>query len=297
MTRPLPPLRSLQAFDAAARHGSFARAARELFVTQAAVSQQVKRLEEWLGCVLFERHQSHVKLTPAGESLQPTLRAAFASISDAALALRHGEEPMRVRISALPNVATHWLIPRLGKLLERMPNLQVEVSAAVRPLAEVFRDCDIAIRTWQDAPEFVFEYLFGADMVPVASPSLLAGRDLRDPADLLELPLIHLLPSDDWAGWFEAAAVPFNRGLRDLRFDSLALALAAAKAGLGVTLGRTPFIAAELERGELVEAFPLRIASPETWYLVLPRSLRHERIGPVREWLLHEAFGTQSKSS
>jgi DNA-binding transcriptional LysR family regulator len=295
MSRPLPPLRALQAFDAAARHGSFARAARELFVTQAAISQQIKRLEAWLGCVLFERHQSFVKLTPAGERLQPTLRAAFASISDAALALRNGAEPTRMRISALPNIATHWLIPRLGRLLEHLPNLQVEVVSAAQPLAETFRDCDIAIRTWQEAPEFVFERLFEADMVPVASAALLEGREIREPAELLELPLIHhSAASADWSHWFEAADVPFRDGPREFRFDSHALVLAAAKAGLGVALGRTSFIAADIASGQLVRLSSVSIPSGESWYVVLPHALKHERVGPVRDWLIQEGLATRA---
>jgi len=129
-------------------------------------------------------------------------------------------------------------------------------------------------------------------MTPVASPALLAGRTITDAAELLELPLIHFTDSEDWTQWFHEAGISFEGGQRELRFDSHALVLAAAKAGLGVALARTPFVSADLADGQLLRLFPISIPSPETWYVILPRSLKHERVAPVRDWLLEEGRAT-----
>lgn len=281
----------MRAFEAAARCGSFAKAARELSITQAAVSQQVKLLEAWFGKVLFERHQNAIELTPAGAELLPTVRAAFDALSEASMALRDGNRQMRVRIAAFPNIATNWLIPRLHRLRQVLPEVDVEIVTAARPLTELFQECDIAVRTFQDAPQFSFEYLFSADMYPVVSPSLLRGRVLRAPEDLLSLPLIHFSqsPDDDWRRWLNAAGVACDGSLKGLRVDSHSLAIAAARHGLGVALARTPF-ASEAERESPLQVpFELKIPSNESWYLVLPKALRHERIRPVWQWLLDEA--------
>lgn len=291
-SRNLPPLRALRVFEAAARQRGFAGAARELCLTQPAVSQQIKLLEEWYGVPLFVRGHNDVKPTPQAEALLPTVRAAFDAIDDASRQVRGEPSRLQVRIAAMPNVAMNWLAPRLGRLLAAVPGIAVDVVTEVRPLSDVFRDCDLAIHPYQPSPQYAFEPLLTTTMFPVAHPSLVARGRLRTAADLARVPLIHFARAPGaWRDWFEAAGVPGPESAPALRFDSQMIVIEAARAGLGVALGWSVFNEADLAAGRLVAPFDLRVPSEQAWFLVRPKALRNQRIEPVRRWLLDEARG------
>jgi LysR family glycine cleavage system transcriptional activator len=182
----LPSLHALRAFEASARLGSFKAAARELFVTPAAVSQQIKLLEEELGTRLFIRMNRAVALTEAGQALAPVLRDAFERITETVRRLPGRERPGTLTISVLPSFAAKWLVPRLGRFQQRHPEIDVRISASMHLVDFGREDVDLAIRHGSGSWTGVTAVrLFAEDLVPVCSPRLLRGRHpLRTPQDL-----------------------------------------------------------------------------------------------------------------
>lgn len=289
MKRTLPPLRASRAFEAAARHCSFAQAGKELHLSAAAISQQVKVLEEWFGFPLFQRQHNSLELTGKGRTLLPLLKVAFDALSEATEAVRDEDRLQRVRIASYPNFAMKWLVPRLSDLRERMPTLEIEIITSSEPLLQLFHHVDLAIRVYEDAPQFTFDPLFSARLFPVAAPRLVAAgkRAISDPAELLEMPLLHLTHSpEDWRVWFDAAGVSSAQPKSAMWFDSHAVMIEAARRGLGVALGRSPFDDEAVANGRLHELFPLRVSGNHGWYVIAPSTLRSGRAAAVRDWLL-----------
>ena len=214
MARRLPPLNAIRAFEAAARHLSFTKAAEELFVTQAAVSHQIKALEAALGLQLFRRFNRRLMLTDAGQAYLPPLREALDGIAAATERLRAVEQTGSLKVSVLPSFAAKWLLPRLSRFRERHPEIDVLVSAN-NALVDFARDeVDIAIRYgFGRHPELEVKFLMGDRIFPVCSPELLAaGPPLREPADLRHHTLLHdadalATESESWRVWLEAAGV------------------------------------------------------------------------------------------
>ncbi|HYE00848.1 MAG TPA: transcriptional regulator GcvA [Alphaproteobacteria bacterium] len=290
---PPPPLIALRSFEAAARRSSFLAAADELGVTPAAVSHQVKRLEQHLGVRLFHRSHRAVTLTPAGAGLAESLRDVFDRLN-AALARTMGEGGTRIEVSALPSLAAKWLAPRLHRFAARHPDFEVRVDAT-DALADFGRQpVDIALRYGAgDYPGLHAEWLASAEVAPVCSPVLAAGR-LAEPADLLRHTLLHFDSGqgDDrhmtWASWFAAAGVagPVPRGPV---FNNFHLAQEAAAAGHGVALGLAGLVEADLAAGRLVRPFPIALPNRRAFWLVLPADwLRSPKLRAFVEWLRAE---------
>lgn len=289
MKRKLPSLRATRAFEAAARHCSFVQAGKELNLSAAAVSHQVKSLESWLEFPLFQRQQNSLVLTDKGKILLPTLRVAFDTISEVTLALRAEHDAQRVRIAAYPNFAMNWLLPRISDLRQRMPALEIEILTSSEPLSQLFNHADLAIRVYEDNPQFSFDLLFSAQLLPVAAPRLMAshGRAITAPSDLLQFPLLHLTHSpEDWRVWFAAAGIPYPQPTGIMWFDSHAVMIEAARRGLGVALARSPFNDEDIASGRLHELVPLRVSCNHGWYVITPNALRGGRVAAVRDWLL-----------
>ncbi len=281
MNRRAPPLNALRAFEAAARHLSFTRAAAELHVTQAAVSHQVKALESYLGVKLFRRLNRAILLTAAGKNYLPAVQTAFDTITLATRRVQEQETGGPLRVSVLPSFASKWLLPRLAGFRERYPRIDVLISAR-SDLVDFGRDdMDVALRYGGGHyPGLVVDYLMGDEVFPVCSPSLLeAGPRLAKPADLAHHTLLHSESSPDslrfeeWSWWLEAAGVAeiaeIDAG-RGPGFNDSALMIQAAVQGQGVALGRRTLCADDLAAGRLVKLFGLTLQTRESYYLVAP---------------------------
>jgi LysR family glycine cleavage system transcriptional activator len=289
----LPPLTSLRAFEAAARHLSFTRAAEELHVTQAAVSHQVKSLEDFLGQAMFIRLTRALQLTPAGESYAPVLKEAFEAIERATRRLMEDQDSQGVlNVSVSPTFLSRWLIPRLASWQEAHPEIELRLVSTPR-LADFVRDgVDVAIRHGRGVwPGLAAHRLFQAKSVPVASPDLLAGPlALRQPGDLVQHTLLHdQVEPDNWRIWLTAAGVADVAPERGMRFGTGAEALEAALAGAGIALARRAVIRRDIEAGRLVIPFEVPMSKDFAFYVVFPEgSAKRPKIKAFRDWALEQ---------
>lgn len=292
MDRRLPPLNALRAFEAGARHLSFTRAAEELHVTQAAVSHQVKALEEYLGVALFRRLTRRLVLTEAGRALLPVVGDAFDRIADTAGRLKDDDEERGLTVSLTPSFGARWLGQRLGRFWAQHPDIDLKLHHSKR-LADFRReDVDMAVR-WGcgDWPGLEAEFLMRAGFTPVCSPALLEGpHPLRQPADLVHHTLLHEEDYEDWAQWLLAARVEGVDVRRGPVLDEPTMLDRATLEGQGVALGRTGLIREHLAAGRLVRPFSLDLESDYAYYLVCPQqALVRPRIKAFRDFILAEA--------
>jgi DNA-binding transcriptional LysR family regulator len=296
--RALPSLDFLRGFEAAGRRLSFTLAADELFVTQSALSRQIKALEDALGVALFERRHRALALTSAGVSFHREVTAALSGIASAADGLRGATRAPGMAVSTTVSFASLWIIPRLARFRARHPDVEVYVSADDR-LVDLSRgDVDIAIRYLPEsaAPEGALR-LFGERMLPVASPALLrAGRALARPADLAHHVLLHLddpegrMPWLNWPAWLTANGAPGLKPAGSLRFSIYDQVIQAAASGQGIALGRIPMIAEHLRDGRLVSPFPRRYDSARGYYaLAGPGAGERPGVAAFMRWLEDEA--------
>lgn len=296
-----PPLNACRVFEAAARLGSFVRAGDELHVSSTAVSHQIKLLEAWLGRRLFQRHPSGVSLTDAGLALLPVLGEALERLTQGVEAVA-GRAPSRlVRISAQPNFALKWLVPRLKRFMDLYPAVEVHLITDKRSLDLASENIDIAVRYFDALPvglqeisakaaaELAIDELLRAELTPVASPLLLPPGAACSAKRLRDFTLLHMLSSPgDWQQWLEAAGVNDVDSKRGPKFDSYALTIEAAVHGIGIAIGRSAFLADDLASGRLVAPFPLRLASQSAWFLLTSRRTSpHAAL--FRKWILAEA--------
>jgi LysR family transcriptional regulator, glycine cleavage system transcriptional activator len=295
--RQSPPLAALRSFEAAARKLSFAEAAHELFVTPAAVSHQIKRLETHLGMPLFERHNRSVILTSTGTQLAATLHNLFAALNDA---LTQIKEPTgsRIRVSALPSVAAKWLVPRLYRFEAAHPALKVRIETSDHLVNFAYEPFDIALRYGAgNYPGLHVERLMPGDAFPVCSPRLL-GNDrppLKRATDLKRHTLLHDESSDrakgvpNWAMWLKAAGADRVDSRRGPVFGSIHLAIEAALAGHGVAMGIAPLVEHDLRSGRLIRPFDLKLPNAFSFWFVCQRKRASDPIiRKFRNWLCDE---------
>ncbi|MEM7222121.1 MAG: transcriptional regulator GcvA [Pseudomonadota bacterium] len=294
MTRYLPPLNALRAFEAAARHLSFTKGAEELNVTQAAISHQVKALEEALGLALFRRYNRRLALTEAGQAYLPPLREALDSIAAATTRLRQLESSGSLTVSVLPSFAAKWLLPRLSVFRARHPEIDVLVQAS-NHLSDFRHDgVDVAIRYgYGDYPGHETHFLMGDVIFPVCSPQLAtADPPLTGPQDLAACTLLHDTQSEatvTWARWLAAAGVSGIDTARGPGFTDSSLMLQAAIDGQGVALGRRALVGNDLEAGRLIVPFGPRLRSNLRYFVVTPAGGGDRpKIAAFRDWLLAE---------
>ena len=293
MFRNVPPLRALRAFEAAARLLSFTEAAEELHVTQAAVSLQIKHLEELLGVQLFRRLNRRLVLTEEGRIYLPEVREGLERLAAATARMARRHRQGHLTVSVLPSFASRWLIPRLWRFQKTHPDIQVRISAFEWLVDFDKDDVDLAIRygagRW---PGLAAELLFEEEVFPVCSPELLGGDPpLEEPPDLAHHTLLHDdYTREDWRSWLKAAGVSGIDPEQGLSFSHSTLMLQAAERGLGVALGRTPLVRDELARGTLVRPFEAALPGDFAYYLVYPpHTAEFPRIRAFRQWLLEEA--------
>lgn len=291
MPRRLPPLTALPAFDAAARHLSFSKAAEELNVTHGAVSRAVRNIEDRLGIQLFDRGTRSVRLTPVGAAYAAEVGKALDRIGAATLAAAPDRSARVLNVSTSDGFAGRWLVPRLNRFHRANSDIDVRLSTSGAFADFVSDGIDIAIRYGKgDYPGVTTEFLAGEDVFPVCSPELMAGdHPLRRPADLRHHRLIHQIFRIDWAVWLKQAEVDDIDPRRGVRFDSATFAVEAAVQGEGVLLGRSALVSADLAAGRLVRPFELTLKSAASYYVVYPEgALRHKKIRAFRDWLFAE---------
>ena len=292
MLRRLPPLNALKAFEAAARHESFTRAAEELCVTQGAVSHQVKALEAELGVKLFNRERQRLIITGAGRDYLGVVRDAFDRIAVGTERLVQRQSSGVLTVSTSPDFAAKWLVHRLGRFAEAYPDVDLRVSATMHHVDFAREDVDIAVRhgdgNWpgNDVTRLSPEQLFA-----VCSPKLLSTRHrLSKPSDVLKFPLLHLDDRTAWAKWLEVAGFAAAELSQGPVFNRASMVIDAAVDGQGIALARTTLAAWDLISGRLVRPFSDTLPLSKTYWIVCPKATSLlPKITMFRDWLLGEA--------
>jgi len=304
MRRQLPPLNAVRAFEAAARHLSFTKAAEELFVTPAAVSQQVKSLEAHLGRPLFRRLNRAMALTDAGRLLLPGFGAGLDEIAQAVRALKAEAEHGPLDVNTSPAFASKWLIPRLDGFRHGAPEVEVRITASME-LVDFDRDeVDVAIRFGVgDYAGLAAEWLMGEEVFPVCAPGLIDGEHpLETPEDLRFHLLLHdgtrqlgdLTP--DWSMWLQAAGVDSVNPNYGMTLRPGSMVVEAALEGQGVALGRRSLVAGDLATGRLVRPFALSLPiSFSHWLVYKPEALKRPKIKAFRDWIVAEAEASRGR--
>jgi len=311
VTYRLPPLASMRAFEAAARHLSFKKAAEELHVTPAAVSQQIKVLETYLGLSLFRRLTRALEITAQGEAMLPKIREGFECFAAAVDKVRVPADGV-LTVAAPPSFATRWLVPRLPHFAATHPEVELRLassgSAVDRP--GEMRSLDDALPDMRTAdsvlairfgtgnyPGFAVDRIMQPAWVPVCSPRLpSAERPLTTPDDLRRHVLIHDETVNDeerqpgWREWLASAGVTGIDAGRGPRFSNSVLAVEAALDGQGVALTLRPLVESDIAAGRLIVPFAGSVASPYAYYLVMRKAIAARApVAAFREWLLAEA--------
>jgi LysR family glycine cleavage system transcriptional activator len=282
----------LKAFEAAARHESFTRAAKELCVTQGAVSQQVKSLEDELGLKLFRRERQRLVLTAAGTSYLEVVREAFdrLRIGTERLLERRGAHTLTITTS--PNFAAKWLVHRLGRFAQAHPGMDLRVSATAQHVDLTSEDFDLAIRHGDGRwPGMHVTRLCTEQLFPVCSPQLAHGRPpLRAPADIRQHTLLHVNDTADWRHWLAAAGVDGVDCERGIVMSQASMAIDAAIGGQGIALARTALASWDLAAGRLVRPFAPALDAPYAFWIVCAKAVAEtSKVATFTHWLLAEA--------
>jgi LysR family transcriptional regulator, glycine cleavage system transcriptional activator len=292
MLRRLPSLNALKAFEAAARHESFTKAADELSVTQGAVSHQVKALEAELGLRLFNRERQRLVITDAGRNYLEVVRDAFDRLAVGTNRLLQLQKSGVLTVTTSPNFAAKWLVHRLGRFIDAHPDIDLRVSATAQHVDFAREDIDLAIRHGEGQwPGLSVTRLCVEELFPACSPKLMRGRRaLRALADLRHHTLLHVTDRVAWSKWLEAAGLALENADRGPIFNQAHNAIDAAVDGQGVVLARSALAAWDLGAGRLVRPFKLGLKVPYAYWIVCPKSTAAlPKIAAFRDWLLAEA--------
>ncbi|GIL02767.1 MAG: LysR family transcriptional regulator [Alphaproteobacteria bacterium] len=299
---PLPPLNALRAFEAIARHLSFAKAAEELHVTPAALSHQIRALERQLGVTLFHRRTRAIDLTEAGRLIYPGLHAGFESLRDAIARLDRARDDRFLVISATPGLTAKWLVPRLWRFLSAHPEIDARVASSMSYANFLNDGVDVAIRLSKGIhPGFHVELLFRDSVVPLCSPRLVEAG-LRRIEDLARFPLIHYdVPLSApkaplWEEWLRLARADGIDATRGLRVNAADHALDAAVAGAGVALTHKLIASDDVHTGRLVQPFGPELPIDLAYHFVCPKG--HEtrpKMRAFRDWLFAEMAETRAR--
>ena len=303
MSRDLPPLNALRAFEASARHQSFSLAAQELSVTPAAVGQLVRTLEDWLGSPLFVRSTSgraRLVTTEVAEQALPDIRAGLERLAVGLERLRSGSAGGVLTVTVSPAFAAKWLLPRIERFQAAWPETDLRLDTSLKPVDFVAQRIDVGVRYGRGQwPGLAAEKLMDEEVYPVCAPALLTTATLQAPGDLRGQVLIHDQSVDtstgfaSWQAWLRHAGVqgvPTDRGLR---INNSAAVLQAAVDGQGVALARSVMAHDDLAAGRLVRLFPqVRLESALAYYVVYrPECIAQPKVAAFRDWLLREAHG------
>lgn len=298
VSRRLPSLNALRAFEAAARHLSFTRAADELNVTQAAVSHQIKSLEEQIGLILFLRRNRQLILTDAGQTLLPELTDAFDSMDAALSRVKRRDQSGILTIATMDSLAATWLMPRMVRFRKLNPDIDIRLATS-DAIADYDRDgIDIGVRygmgNW---PGLISEELMREDIFPVCAPELLTqGNGLKKPSDLRHHTLIHDDMIQDWTMWLQEAGLNDIDPTRGPGYTHSNLVIKAAMAGDGVALGRGLLVADYIDAGKLVAPFDLALTAQYSYHVaVTETNIDRPKVRAFRDWLKVEAKESASR--
>jgi len=294
MRRKLPPLNALRAFEASGRHLSFTLAAKELLVTQGAVSRHVALLEEWLGVNLFLRTHRGIELTRRGEKYIRELSSVFDQIDYATREARDEASGAVLRLKLPPTFAMRWLIPRLTRFKVQHPMIDIQVVTSHEPANFRREDVDVSVHSRPFPLEGAgHRRLLGEVLIPVCAPALLArGPALRFPADLAH----HTLLSSrnrpmDWSRWLIGAGLTALDSLNHIEFDNAALAYQGAIDDLGVMIAVRALVENDLRGGRLVTPFDLEVSTSGAYYLACPQlGAKSAQLEAFEAWLIQEAL-------
>ncbi|MEX0922156.1 MAG: transcriptional regulator GcvA [Rhodovibrionaceae bacterium] len=300
MTRRLPPLNALRAFEAAARHLSFTKAAEELHVTPAAVSQQVKALEDYCGVQLFRRLTRALMLTDAGQAVLPALKESFDLLGDVTERLMADQKAGILTVSVAPSFGSKWLVPRLERFRQAHPDFDVRIDANDALANFAVDGVDIAIRYGRGVYDNLrADCLITEISYPVCSPKLLeSGPPLKHPRDLAGHTLIHVQwkmeqeHAPNWRMWLRAAGVEGVDAERGTRFSADSMAVQAAIEGHGIALAGSALVGDDLREGRLIRPFPPSVCEATTfcYYVVYPETkAENPKVAAFRDWLMEEA--------
>lgn len=300
--RSLPPLNALRAFEAAARHLSMSRAAEELHVTPAAVSHQVKGLEDYLGLQLFHRRQRGLELTEAGAAYLPGLREGFQKLLEATESLFQSERAGPLSVSVTPTFAAKWLVHRLEKFTRLHPEIQIMLVANTLKLRFELGEADIAVRYGPgDYPGCRVEKLFEEEVYAVCAPSLVNGPNaIREPGDLLKHTLLHPVQAEidesfpTWEVWLRAHGVRVDGPIGGPNISPHWMLVEAAAAGQGVALVKASVAEKDLESGRLVRPFAMTgddtVHVSHAYWLIVPEEIVDKpKVRAFRDWIMEEA--------
>jgi len=296
MSRKLPPLNSLRAFEAAARLGSFSLAADELCVTHGAVSRHIQQLEAWLGRPLFERYNRRVVLTEGGSSYLGEIGAAFDRIALAtSQQMQRGQQKV-LRVNAPATFSLRWLVPRLSSFQFANPTVEVRLSTSNEPIEKMREDIDVVIRGGPQAIDgYVAEEFLSEVRLPVCSPKLLeSGRTLKDPGDLANFTLLHAATYPGmWQDWLAEAGHADLKPRQSLTLQHFYLTLQGALDGLGVAMGPTVLVADDIAEGRLVHPFQGPVLRPWRYFTyVAVARVNDSAIRAFKDWLQGTARAT-----
>ncbi|OOO19462.1 LysR family transcriptional regulator [Agrobacterium salinitolerans] len=285
MVRQFLPLNGLRAFEASARHLSFTRAAIELCVTQAAVSQQVKGLEKRLGVSLFQRLPRGLKITAEGEALLPTVTSSFDQMATTLDRIEAGQVRELLFLGVVGTFAVGWLLPRLKAFQKQHPFIDVRVSTNNNRVDMAAEGLDFAIRfgqgSWHGTDAF---RLFEAPLSPLCTPKL--AETLKKPADLMEATLLRSYRADEWSNWFAAAGViPAAQVNAGIVFDTSLGMMEAALQGLGVALAPPSMFSRHLASGAIIQPFPVTISLGSYWLTRLQSKPPTPAMQAFSDWL------------
>ena len=310
MSQHLPPLNALRTFEAVARLQSFTKAANELYVTRAAVSHQIKNLEEYLGFQLIKRQTRSISLTPAAEAALPKLREGFNNLSDAVHLMNSHQSNENINIWMAPSFASKWLVPRLHSFSLKYPEIDMQISGntglvdtsenADISMEEMFRsnDVDVVVRFGSgNYPGCIVHKLFSVKAIPLCSPALLNDpkKPLKKPQDLKHHMLLHdntdYKGRPEWKKWFHSAGVTDVKVDRGLRFNHISMAMDAAIDGQGVLLGIEALARNDIAAGRLCQPFDLSLPLKRSYYIIQPESVdaNQHAVDAFIKWILEEA--------
>jgi LysR family transcriptional regulator, glycine cleavage system transcriptional activator len=286
----IPDIASLQAFECAAHHGNFTRAAEELSLTQSAISRQISSIEQQTGLVLFRRVRQRVILSEAGKRLLPEVRRLLTQSEHLMIrAVAAADAAATLNVATLPTFGSRWLMPRLPGFLRGWPSLALSVESRSAPFDFEEDFFDLAIHygqpTWAKA---VPTFLCSEMVVPVAGRRLLDATPIVQPADLEAAPLIHLTTRPRlWSEWMEMHGVRTEGGFRGSRCDQFSMIIAAAVAGIGVALLPAYLVEEEIRSGSLVLVFDLPMSTQNAYYIVEPENRENTKpAAAFKDWLL-----------
>lgn len=299
--RKLPNLAALRAFDAAARHECFSRAAEEIHVTPGAISHQVRALEDDLGLELFKRHGKRITVTETGRRFAATVRKSLTEIAQAAEHLRSLNRQERLVISATPSFASRWLAPRLWKFIDHHPDIEVVLQSGSH-LSDLRLDgVDVGLRYGRGRYDGVAVDKLTEDYYyPVAAPGYLSreGSAPRTPDDLRHCNLLRMDVRESWQPWLKLAGLDLPEPSGGLVIEDSSLTLRAAADGAGVALSRHVIASREIAEGELVRLFDLALPADEAYYFVcLPEARDKPSIVAFKTWIFEEMARFRQKSS